>query len=137
MSDATVQPIEEAEPFPPRVGPFDDETLEAMQRLREAESDVEVGRIFNISRQRVHSLLGQRPAKKHIRAPIPHATAADLPDYLKAWREKHNVTMAEAARLCGTNQMSWYAWESNRTGCSMPGLLLRYLALLDETGKIR
>jgi hypothetical protein len=106
----------------------------AMTVLRQyGVTDDIIGKALGLSRQRVHARLGPRPAfKRAVNAPRPDARLDDLPGYIKDWRERNGLSIAGAARIAGTNTISWWSWETNRTGCSMPGLLLRYLALLDE-----
>jgi DNA-binding transcriptional regulator YiaG len=107
---------------------------EIMTRMRRVGiSDSIIGTVFKLSPQRIHMRLGPRPIEKRkVNPPKPGARLDNLPDYLKNWRERHNLSIRRAARAAGTNQVSWWKWEQNLADCSMPALLLRYLALLDE-----
>ena len=110
---------------------------EIMKRLRkEGMSDIAIGAAFGISRQRVHFLIGPKQEPKRLRVSKLDARLIDLPAFLKAWREEHNLTIARAARVCGVSTIVWWNWEMNRTGCSLPMLVVRYLTLLAEKGEV-
>jgi len=126
MNDSTVNDI------PPFVTTEDRDS--AMIALRKAGvPDRVIAHAFRITRQRVHARIGPRPIRKRKPAvAVPKIPMADLPDYLKSWRERNGLSMAQAARMCGISSTSWFCWESGRTSCAVPGLLLRYLVLLEE-----
>jgi DNA-binding transcriptional regulator YiaG len=107
---------------------------QAMRVLRqEGVPDILIGRAFGLTRQRIHARLGPRPAfKRRVDAPKPDAKLDNLPDYIKDWRARNGLSIAAAARLAGLNKMAWWKWENKLADCSMPGLLLRYLALLEK-----
>ena len=86
---------------------------QAMTVLREnGVPDDIIGQALGLSRQRIHKRLGPRPAfRRAIDAPLPEAKLDDLPAYLKDWRDRNGLSIAQAANLTGTTRMNWQNWE--------------------------
>lgn len=93
-----------------------------------------IGRIYGISRQRVHALLGPRPPEP-AHMPLPPLPAAVTDDafqaYVKAFRARHDLSQTELGRLLGVDQTAISRWE--RTGiCNLAGPVMALLSRLDR-----
>jgi helix-turn-helix protein len=101
-------------------------------------SDQVIAEAFDITRQRLHAMLGPRtskPGPKPKPEPPPSLPPLpkDLPAALRTWRRHRKITLNEAAARIGTNRQTWHNWETGRTGCSLPRLLLGYLNMIDRS----
>jgi len=110
-----------------------------MQRMREAGiTDPQIAEVFDLSKQRVNTILG--PVGKRARhvAIAHHAmnyrdAQEALPQELWRWRNRHNWTQADAANvLCLGNVNVFSRWERRSVKCSLAALLLQFIKLYDE-----
>lgn len=125
-----------------------DKRLERMRLLRDhGVPDETIGQVFDISRQRVQQLIGRVPVDRRRTPPGPLGTLpgvgapvserkalADLPGFLRAWRADHGLTQRSAASVLGVPTATYIPWEQAKTGCSLPVLLVRFIAALEGTG---
>lgn len=107
---------------------------DVIQLLRRANvSDARIAEFFNISRQRIHAMLGPRPEPfEGYKPPDKMPPLEELPAFIKQWRTRRGLSMAQAARMIGVGTMTWCNWETGHTGCSLGFLLMHYLTLVDK-----
>jgi hypothetical protein len=109
--------------------------FECAQELREhGVPDELIGRVYNISRQRVHVLLGPRPPAPRC-TPLPRigaeVTPGDFKSFIKAFRARHSLSQAALADMLGVDQTTVARWENTGT-CNLPGLVMLVLRYFDE-----
>ncbi len=105
--------------------------------------DAIIARAYGISRQAIHARYGPRPdvpplqpapapAPPPGRATPPDEAAGQLPRVMLAWRNRRGLSQAAAARSIGIDSVTWSRWETGRSGCALPAVMLRLLQLLDR-----
>lgn len=88
-----------------------DSRYDAMQAARAAgEPDSVIAERHGITRQRVHRILGARPAKPE----TPAQAAPPLGPLVRAWRQRHGITQAQAAARFGVNVFTVSKIETGR-----------------------
>ena len=102
----------------------------AMKAMRtRGMADATIAKRHGITRQRVHQLLGPRP--RTVRAPPKPAPAPPtrkaFAAALLAWRRRHGLSQAGAARLLGVTTHSVSSWEQQRRGCSLATSILQLM----------
>ena len=86
--------------------------FEAMLAAREAgEPDSAIAARFGITRQRVHRILGARPAKQVVEAAAPLPPLGPL---VKAWRHQRGFTQVQAGEHLGLNVFTISKIETGR-----------------------
>jgi hypothetical protein len=116
----------------------DADRTEIMRRLRAFDvPDQVIADSFGLSKQRVHKILGPRDIKPAPETcPPPADAAARLPGALKAWRKAAGLSQVQAAAvLCLGSPVVLNRWERGNGGCSLPGLVLSHIELLQRAGK--
>jgi hypothetical protein len=130
-------------PMQPETNPLNNR-IPIMNALRaHGASDEEIGQLFELSRQRVHVLLGARPTPEESPPPIKfNEGAKDLPAALIDFRTRHDLSQGALANLLGlppdpngknTAGTIW-RWE-NGYPCKWPHMILRLLELIDDASK--
>ncbi len=116
-----------------------DQRLTAMRMMRAAGiSNIAIAHVFGLSEEHACRLMGPHEAaadeaEREALASLQETLARDL----RAFRARHRLTQAGAARLLGLRTPSTVnSWETGRHGCAMPDMVLRFLRLLDETGLV-
>jgi len=105
-----------------------------MRQLRTAgDTDAEIGRKLNLSRQRVHQLLGPSGVDRR-KGPHPRARSAPsargaFSDALLAWRLRHNLSQSQAAKILRISSIAIYSKWETLGHCSLPGLVLAFIKL--------
>ena len=105
----------------------------AMRSARtEGLPDSAIGRRYDLTRQRVHQILGKRPPapRKAQPAAPPAPTREEFAAALLAWRRRRGLSQAQAARLLRVTVTSISAWENKVCGCSLAGAILLLLELI-------
>ncbi len=105
-------------------------TLAHRMRLK-GRSDSEIGAQLGITRQRVHQLLGKRPARSpKVKPPRETAATADFAAALRGWRTSRGLSQAQAARLLCVTTHTVASWEQGVNGCSLAGAMLKLMDLM-------
>lgn len=104
----------------------------AARRMRAAgKPDSEIGAHFGITRQRVHQLLGPRPARPaKVKPPRETVATADFSAALRGWRTSRGLSQSQAARLLCVTTHTVASWEQGVNGCSLAGAMLKLMDLL-------
>lgn len=99
---------------------------------RDGLTDLEIAERLGVTRQRVHALLGPRPAEPARRIDPPAVVApGQLAARLRGWRARHGMTQAEAAAALRVPLKTFHNWEYGR-GCALAELVAMTVDLLES-----
>jgi hypothetical protein len=107
--------------------------LAAMRAMRALDKpDSAIGRRYGLTRQRVHQILGKRPATPRRAPPAapPAPTRAEFAAALLSWRHRRGLSQAQAARILRVGAHSVASWEQQSNGCSLAGAVMLLLELM-------
>ena len=110
-----------------------EQRAEAMRLMRAyGAPDEAIAQAWNITRQRVHAILGARPRSYAPALEDPEPSPEAFARVLRAWRTRRGMTQVQAAAALGLpGQPTVSNWERNGA-CDHPRLVMRLLDLLDQ-----
>jgi transcriptional regulator with XRE-family HTH domain len=108
--------------------------ITSAHRMRlKGRSDSDIAAQLGITRQRVHQLLGKRPAKPpKVKPPRETVAPSDFSAALRGWRTSRGLSQSQAARLLCVTTHTVASWEQGVNGCSLAGAMLKLMDLLPE-----